>query len=152
LDCINYATTWENSPSVDENLITASNLPMAKFKFRNYGKTPGIIGEVSSGIIFSETVPDPVYDEKVVTDNIISYDQSSEEFTEVINGAQMTIGMAKKVRRGEAHIWIFGRADYDDIFGERRTHRFFQRLVGVGHGRYRFVLQSYDYKHYNKSS
>jgi hypothetical protein len=152
LNCINSAAAYINTPTVDGNPLVASNLPVAKFNFRNYGKTPGILIEVGSGIEYSETVPIPVYAVKVVRDNIVAYEQSTEDFTEVVSGIQMTMGEAKKVRSGEGHIWIFGYAIYDDIFGERHTHRFFQRLVSVDVDRCRFVLQSYDHKHYNRST
>ncbi len=152
LDCINSAAAYINTPTVDGDPLVSSNLPVAKFKFRNYGKTPGILIEVGSGIEYSETVPVPGYDVKIVQDNIVAYEKSTEDFTEVISGIQMTMGDAKKVRSGEGHIWIFGYAIYDDVFGGRQTHRFFQRLVGVDDGRYRFVLQSYDHEHYNQST
>jgi hypothetical protein len=150
MDCINAASAYENTPTVDENPLAASHLPMAKIRFKNYGKTPAILVEVATGIVYSETVPDPVWDVKVVNENIIGVDQTTEEFSEVISGTQMTLGMAKKVRDGIATIWIFGYASYDDVFGERQTHRFFQRLVRVGH--YRYALQAYDHKHYNHST
>jgi hypothetical protein len=151
IDCINSAAAYENTASADENPLAASNLPMAKFAFKNYGKTPGIVIEVGSGIIFSESVPDPVYDIKIVNENIVGADKTTETFMEVITPPEMTLGMAKKVRDGGGNIWIYGYAIYDDVFGERQTHRFFQRLVCVI-PRARYVLQAYDYKHYNISN
>jgi hypothetical protein len=32
---------------------------------------------------------------------------------------------------GAANLWIYGYAIYDDIFGNRQTHQFFQRLVRI---------------------
>ncbi len=123
---------------------------MAKIVFKNYGKTPGIVTEVGTGIECWEAVTDPVYDVKVVTDNIIAPGDSTENFATVINGA-ITLGEAKKVKRGQANIWIFGYILYFDVFGEHHIHRFFQRLVPISGG-FRYVLQAYDHKHYNSST
>jgi hypothetical protein len=148
LDFIAAAARW--TPDIDEKPIAASNSPMAKISFKNYGKTPGILIEVGANIEYSETPPDPVWDVKIVKDNIIAPEKVSELF-DVILREQMTFGMAKKVKDGAPNIWIYGYASYDDVFGERQTHRFFQRLVCVSGG-FAYVLQAYDYKHYNVSS
>jgi hypothetical protein len=149
LDCINAVNTWDGQIP-DAQQLAASNWPMAKIVFRNFGKTPGIVIEVGTGIECWENVEDPVYDVKVVKANIIAAGDTTENFPTVINGA-ITLGQAKKVKRGEANIWIFGYIIYDDVFGERQTHRFFQRLVAIGSG-FRYVLQSYDHKWYNRST
>jgi hypothetical protein len=151
IDCINAASTWENTPQVDESPVSASNTPMARLRFRNYGKTPGIVEEVGLGLVYSETIPDPVYDIKAVKENIIGPDKTTEEIGEAITGASLTLGQAKKVRDGTGTIWLYGYVIYDDVFGERQTHRFFQRLVPVI-PRTRYVLQAYDHKHYNRST
>ncbi len=149
LDCINAVNAWDGEIP-DSQQLAASNWPMARINFKNYGKTPGIISEVSTGIVYSESPPDPVYDEKVVdvNANIVAAGEISENFSAV---QAITLGNAKKAKRGEGHIWIYGKAIYDDVFGETHTHRFLQRLVPVNGG-FRYVLQSYDYKHYNRST
>jgi hypothetical protein len=149
-DCINTAAAWENTPSIDENPIAASNLPMAKIKFRNYGKTPAIVIEVGLVIFLAGNDPMPVWDVKVVRENIIAPSLTTEEFTEIITGTQMTFKQAKDIRDGRLTLWVAGYCSYDDVFGQRRTHRFLQRFVPVI-PRIRYVLQAYDYEHYNKS-
>jgi hypothetical protein len=152
LDCINAAESYRNSPSADANPLAASNLPMAQIKLKNYGKTPGILVEVGAGIVLSDKPPDNlVYEEKVVKENIIAANETSELFTQVIQPSQMTLGQAKRVRTGETYIWVYGYASYDDVFGSRQVHRFLQRLIAIGPG-FRYVLQSYDHCHYNVSS
>jgi hypothetical protein len=122
---------------------------MAKIAFVNYGKTPGIISEVATGIVYSEHVPDPVYDVRIVNANVIAAGDLTEDFGTQMTG-QFTVGMGKKIRDGAPHLWIFGYVAYDDVFGERQIHRFLQRLVCTG--RRQYALQSYDYEHYNRST
>ena len=121
---------------------------MAKITFKNYGKTPGVVVEVGTGIAVWEVATDPVYDVKIVMANVVASGDSTEDFATV--EGPITLRQAKKIKSGEANIWIFGYVIYDDVFGERHTHRYFQRLVSVSSG-FRYVLQSYDYKHYNRS-
>ena len=86
----------------------------------------------------------------MVRENIIAPSLTTEKFTEVIAPSQMTFKQAKDVRDGRLTLWVAGYCSYDDVFGQRRTHRFLQRFVPVIPG-IRYVLQAYDYKHYNIS-
>jgi hypothetical protein len=149
LNCINAANDWDGPIDQEERPLAMPTWPMAGITFKNYGKTPAIIEEVGTGIEYSEAIPVPVYDVKVVNKNIIGPGDESHEFGTVITG-QMTMAQAIKVKDGAANIWAYGYVTYDDIFGNRQTHRFFQRLVRVS--QFHYVLQSYDHKHYNQSS
>ena len=91
----------------------------------------------------------PFFDEKVVMENIIAPGDCTERFGTLISGV-LTMAQAKKVRSGEGTIWVFGTIGYDDVFGKRQTHNFFQRLARVG--QFRYVLQAYDHEHYNRST
>jgi hypothetical protein len=150
LNCINAAASFDGLAQFDETPLTINDMPMAGILFKNYGKTPAVIDEVGVGLVYSETTPDPVYDVRVVMENIVGPGDVTGKFGTMISG-QMMISQAEKVRRGEGTLWIFGYVSYDDVFGERHIHRFFQRLVRVGDGS-RFVLQAYDYRHYNFST
>jgi hypothetical protein len=149
INCINAAANWSGPKDQEDTPLRMEDWPMAGIVFKNYGKTPGIIEEVGTGIDYSETVPIPVYDVKVVKENMIGAGGESETFGTVIDG-EITVARAKKVRDGAANIWVYGYVIYNDVFGKRQTHRFFQRLVRVS--QFRYVLQSYDHKHYNQSS
>jgi hypothetical protein len=129
--------------------LPATEFPMAGIRFKNFGRSPAIIQEVGTGLEYSENVPEPVYDVKVVMNDIITAGEESDEFGTIIAG-QYTMAQALKVREGSGTIWIYGYVAYDDIFGASQIHRFFQRLVRVG--QFRYVCQSYDYKHYNRST
>jgi hypothetical protein len=152
LDCIEVARAQEKMHSIDDMPLGATANPRAKIAFKNYGKTPAIVITAGLAIAYSEgaSPPNPVYDEKVIKENIIGPGQSTETFTEVMR-LQMTLGQAKKVRDGGGTIWVAGYVSYDDVFGERRVHRFFQRLVCLM-PRERYVLQAYDFRHHNESS
>jgi hypothetical protein len=147
LNCIDEASAWDASHNV-ENPLPMPMWPMAGITFKNYGKTPAIIEEVGLDVDYSEVVPDPVWDVPVVNKNIIGPGDDSEQFGAVFG--QMTMAQAIKVKDGAANIWVSGYVIYDDIFGKRQTHRFFQRLVRAS--QFRYVLQSYDHKYYNQSS
>jgi hypothetical protein len=121
----------------------------SKITFKNYGKTPGVVSEVGCGLVYSETVPVPVYDVKVIKENIIAAGESSEDFGEAIDG-QMTMAQAITVKNGGGNLWVYGYVIYDDVFGKTQVHRFFQRFVRVS--QFRYVLRSYDYQYYNKST
>jgi hypothetical protein len=151
LECINTAAVWAGPVTQEEYPLPADIQPMAGIRFRNYGKTPGIVVDVSTGIEYSEAIPIPVFDEKVVMENIIAPGDLTQKFGTLING-QLTMAQAIKVRRGEGTLWVFGKITYDDVFGERQTHRYFQRLVRIGQIGMRYVLQSYDHEHYNRST
>jgi hypothetical protein len=148
LNCIDGASAWDG-PRSGENPLPMGMWPMAGIRFKNYGKTPAIIEEVGTGVEYSEGIPMPVYDVKIVNKNIIGPGDESEQFGTVITG-QMTMNQAIKVKDGAANIWVYGYVIYDDIFGSRQTHRFFRRLVCAS--QFRYVLRSYDHKHYNQSS
>jgi hypothetical protein len=147
--CIDAAAAWDGPRDQEERDLPIDVTPMAKIRFKNYGKTPGIIYEVGCGIEYSEKVPDPVFDVKAMSENMIAAGEFSESFGEVISG-MMTMTQAKKVRSGRGTIWIFGYANYEDVFGERQVHSFFQRLIPAS--QFRYILQPYDYKHYNRST
>jgi hypothetical protein len=148
MECINDASAYENTPSVDEHPLRDAKLPKAEIKFTNYGKSPAVVVEVGLSVFLADKEPHPTWTVKIVKQDVVAPNQSSETFTEMIGA--MTMGQAKKIRDGLLTIWIAGYVIYDDVFGERRTHRFLRRWV-AWMPRIRFILQSYDYKHYNLS-
>jgi hypothetical protein len=149
LRCVEAAKAWDGPLQQEGRLLPFDIQPMAGIRFKNYGKTPAIIIEVGTGIVYADTPPDPVWDVKVVNENIIAPGDHTEKFGTLMSG-QMTMAQAEKIRTGESNIWIYGYASYEDVFGQGQVHRFFQRLVRVN--QFRYVLQAYDYKHYNYST
>lgn len=149
LECINRAAAWDGPIDQEARTLPMDAQPMAGITFKNYGKTPGLVADVSTGIVYSETIPTPIFDEKVVMENIIAPGDSTEKFGTLISGL-LSMAEAKNVREGKGTIWVFGTIGYDDVFGKRQRHNFFQRLARVS--QFRYVLQAYDHEHYNRSS
>lgn len=147
--CIDDAQHFTGTAEQEEAPLSAGSIPYANISFKNYGRTPGIVFEIGSGIVFSEKVPEPVFEVKAIGENMIAAGDTTDGFGEVISD-QMTIRKAKELISGRANIWIYGYMNYEDVFGKTHTHRFFQRLISVGS--YRYILQPYDYKHYNQST
>jgi hypothetical protein len=150
---IEAANSWAGPEDQKSNPIGRDLWPKATIVFKNYGKTPGILKKVGIGVAYADTPPDPPdYKPKRINENIIDTGEISEKF-DASDESPMTIYRAKNVQRGEsATIWIYGYAAYDDVFGKEQTHRFYQRFTRIGVSPDRYVLQSYDYKDYNKST
>jgi hypothetical protein len=123
------------------------------YSFKNYGKTPGLIIEISHGIALSEEPPVPVY--TVVRQAPIEYmvagSSSTEKHACEAQLAINSVGAAKLVETGRKRIWFYGRFDYRDVItGEHQVHRFYFRYIRTDTGQFRF--QSFDHEHYNHST
>jgi len=126
--------------------------PKIEYAFKNYGKTPGIIREVSHGLIVNEGPPDHIaymVTKHLFIENMIAAGKSTE--TQIFDGDPLfgTIKNAMPVVLGQAHFWFFGRFDYEDVFGNPQVHRFLMRLVKIGRS---WGFQPYDHRHYNEST
>jgi hypothetical protein len=132
------------------SIVGPETPPSILYRFRNYGKTPGIIKEISMGMIISTDPVDPVYSVTIRSfrEHMIAAGDSTEadRFT---SKHLLDISQASAIKKMEARLWYFGRIDFDDVFGAPHTHRFYFRTV-IWEGS--CILQSYDYKHYNQSS
>jgi len=118
------------------------------YKFRNYGKTPGVITELAIGCKVAEEPVDPVFTLKL------------NEFSEWMIGAgdttsdqkfsyQMTFADGREIRRNRKRLWLYGRLYYDDAFGNHREHRFYFRSVREGDS---CLLQPYRYKNHHQNN
>jgi hypothetical protein len=120
--------------------------------FKNYGKTPAIINDISHGIEISFAPPDPHYtvSDLIPRETVIAPSGTTDTQTCTISTNLSTVKDAMPLSTGESYIWFYGRIDYKDVFGSMgQTHRFFFRYIDTGKG---FRFQPYDYKHYNKST
>lgn len=137
---------YPNSPT-----MPFSFEPSIEYSFYNYGKTPGIVSEVSHGLVVHEGPPDPVY---AVSDHLfVEHMIAARERTEYqkFDGPILydTIADGLPLLTGQKHFWFYGRFDYEDVFGNPQVHRFMMRYVRVGRA---WGFQPFDYKHYNQSS
>ncbi len=129
-----------------------------RFKFKNYGKTPGTPIEIMAGISISKEPPEPVFD-SIETDQIgrtLGPDEESATFIIEKEDAFPTPADGRAALNGETYIWIYGRVIYSDIFGNAGSPsqpqlRFYRRIL-VRKGGHDFIHQHYDYKHYNQST
>ncbi|MHC2839797.1 hypothetical protein [Bradyrhizobium diazoefficiens] len=145
-DFLSLAGMYPNSPTMPYSFE-----PVIEYAFKNYGKTPGIISEVSHGLIVHEAPPDPVYQvsDHLFVENMIAAGETTE--TQKFDGPVLfdTIADALPILTGQKHFWFCGRFDYTDVFGNPQVHRFFMRYVKTG---LQWGFQPYDHKHYNQSS
>jgi hypothetical protein len=145
-DFLKRAGMYPNSPTMPFSFD-----PMIEFTFKNYGKTPGIIREISHGLTASPEPPDPVYmvSKYLFTEYMIAAGEMTE--TQKFDSTPMfqNIQNALPLLHGQAHFWFYGRFDYEDVFGNPQVHRFYMRYVKIG---LNWGFQPYDYKHYNEST
>jgi hypothetical protein len=124
-----------------------------RYRFQNYGKTPGIVKVV---IINSRIAKEPVEPPANFT--------SLRDFPEYMIGAGhstktqeydpvpfLDLEQVQSVARNSARLWFFGRLYYDDVFGNHQVHRFYFRSVSPL-GSDICVLQPYDYQDFNQST
>jgi len=139
------------SPPIDDDAAIESPAGV-NYRFRNYGKTPGIIKEISMGMSVAPDDPiDPVYTVLLspIKEHMIAGGEGQTSQKSYLMYRALSMKEARAIRSNEARLWFFGRIDYDDVFGSKHTHRFYFRSVTSGD---RCFLQSYDYKHYNQST
>jgi hypothetical protein len=140
------AARYPNSPT-----MPFSFEPFVEYEFKNYGKTPGIISEVSHGMIVHQGPPDPVYQvsSHLFVENMIAAGGVTEP--QKFDGPVLfdTIEDTLPILMGQKQFWFYGRFDYADVFGNSQVHRFLMRYVKTG---LQWGFQPYDYKHYNNST
>jgi len=135
-------------PKKDEDDIGIIKI---QYRFKNYGKTPGIIREISIEAMFATDPIDPVY--SVLLDEIPEHMVAGSGGETGARHYRMqhalTKAQVKAMERNDSRVWFCGRLDYDDVFGKGHTHRFYFRTVTFNG---RCFLQSLDHKHYNQST
>jgi hypothetical protein len=123
-----------------------------KYRFRNYGKTPGIIKELTLNSMIAAAPPDPP-----------SHSFVSKDFPERMIGANGStpedwygpvttpeLSQVQAIGGNSSRFWFYGRLYYDDVFGNQQVHRFYFRGNRTIGGEY--VLQPFEYKDHNKST
>lgn len=128
-----------------------ASLPKITYRFRNYGKTPGILKEISMDMRFGKEPEDCVYPVTItsLSESMVGAGDSTKE-KEHSMLVPLDVEQAAAIATNEYRLWFFGRVDYDDVLGgPSHTHRFFFRTV-MWEGE--CILQPYDYKHYNQST
>jgi hypothetical protein len=106
-----------------------------EFIFKNHGKTPAILREISRDIAYWQSPPStidyiPVGGLPAEKDRII--DPDCETGSLKCQNTDMTAKNAQAIIRGQKYVWFYGRAVYDDIFGARHEHRFIYQRTSRG--------------------
>jgi hypothetical protein len=150
IDSVLYEIRKKGQASLVISIVGPDTPPAVKYRFRNYGKTPAIIKEISLGMILASDPVDPVYSVQIQSfrENMIAGGDATEA-VEFSYRSPLDTDQATALDKMEARLWFFGRVDYDDVFGASHTHRFYFRTV-MWEGN--CILQPYDYKHYNQST
>jgi hypothetical protein len=126
--------------------------PRVKYCFRNYGKTPGVIQEISRSIFIGPAPPpDPlifVLSEDTPIEEMVAAGDKTNAWDCLMNDP-ITMQQATSILSGQTHFWFYGRLYYRDVFGGRQVHKFLRRYTRL-RGNWRF--QSYDFEQYNEST
>ncbi len=123
-----------------------------RYRFQNYGKTPGIIKALTVDSMIATDAVEPSHHPVVIS-----------EFPEYMIGANgltkaswyspilvPDLSQVQAIGRNAARLWFFGRLYYDDVFGEHQVHKFYFRSVRTLERD--CILQPYEYKDHNKST
>lgn len=142
----------------DEEGVIYSDVADVTYSFKNYGKTPAIVREISARLVYGAKPPEkPSY---IPTDQVLQEHMiASGEMTAVITplddvrphrckmDRELTIQEARDLARAQIYIWFYGRVLYDDSFGQQREHCFLWRYGGT-HG----FRPNYEYPQYTKNT
>jgi hypothetical protein len=110
--------------------------PNVRYVFKNYGKTPALVKEISHTITHAPSLPDdidyiPV--DIVLNETFVATGDSTQElrctFTDTLSTQH-----AAEIVRGQRTYWFHGQIVYDDIFGDEQVHRFVWKYSGGSHG------------------
>jgi len=128
--------------------VTTGERVSVRYVFKNYGKSPAILKEISHDLQHWNDLPDelryfPI--PEMPKERAVMAGGSTESFQCIVM-APLTAGAATSIRTGDSFLWLYGHVVYDDAFGREREHRFLYRYR-IGHG-----FQPYDYKNYNKNT
>jgi hypothetical protein len=142
----------------DEEGVIYADVADVTYSFKNYGKTPAIVREISARLVYGAKPPEePTYipTDQVLQEHMIASGDSTAIITPLDDvrphrcqmDEGLTIQEANAVVRAQSYIWFYGRVLYQDIFGQEREHRFLWRYGGA-HG----FRPNYEYPNYVKNT
>jgi len=111
--------------------------PNVRYVFKNYGKTPALLKEISHTITHAAILPDEIdYTpaDVVFTETFVAASDSTQELRCTFTGTLLSTQHAAEIVRGQRTYWFYGRVVYDDIFGDEQVHRFVWKYSGGSHG------------------
>jgi len=139
-----------NAALNDDDLIPGGNVRI-KYRFRNYGKTPGIVRVLAVDAAIAGVPVEPVFKIAIndFPENMIGPQGWTKQKTYALP-AQPNAAQIRALRNNTARLWFFGTLDYDDVFGKRQTHRFYFRSARTPDGE--CLLQPFDFDDHNQST
>jgi hypothetical protein len=97
------------------------------FHVRNYGRTPGVISEISHQIIHAKNLPWPLEYSAALDGEVIDYVVASEKNSPRITcepDSVFTIADFESIAREDTRLWFYGYVVYFDVFDRRIERRF----------------------------
>lgn len=142
-DSIRAAARYVNSPEMDTGTIS-TNVGLF-YSFKNYGKTPAILKEISHQIVLAPELAklrEYVPIAPLPLEHILGPSERTPDETLTCNlGRKITVGEAKQIQTLNNTVWFYGYISYDDTFGFGRELRYIFHYDGSTAGRFR--LYSY---------
>lgn len=145
-DAVKVFTRYPNSPTMHVGPLQSEI--SVSYTFKNYGKTPALLREISSRLVYFKKLP--AYPYYIASDAILKEYMLAPNDTIVLPHCRledMTKEDASTVVHAYSYIWFYGRVIYDYNFGKRHEHRFLWRYGGA-HG----FRPNYEHKHYVKNT
>jgi hypothetical protein len=144
---IDQVINTKNFNMTDDSIV---DQPKIKYSIRNYGKSPGIVKEISHSLIWNKKLPNsPIYNpiETVFEEYMIASNEQGETITCNPNILLRTRDV-KEIIDGKSFFWFYGRVMYDDILGKGHEHRFVWLYI---HSK-KQLRPYYEIKEYNKNT
>jgi hypothetical protein len=135
-------------PSADETAAPPKERVFVQYTFKNYGRTPAILKEISQELAHWNRLPEELkyFAVPAMPKELAIGAGSSTESLQCTLALPLTVEAATSISRGDSYLWFYGHVVYEDAFGREREHRFLYRYrIGPG-------FQPYYFKDYNKST
>jgi hypothetical protein len=125
-----------------------SEKPVVQYAFKNYGKTPAILKDISHDLRHWKEPPEVLRYAPLSTppkERAVMAGGSTEPL-QCLLVVPLSAEAAASIRAGDSFFWLYGRVLYDDAFGKEREHRFLYRYR-TGYG-----FQPYYHGEHNKNT
>jgi hypothetical protein len=140
--------------SVENRGVLASGENFSvSYQFKNYGKTPGVVKELTMNAAIGAAPMDPASHtivRKDFSERMIGAGGSTiDDYYSPVPPPSTT--EVQDIGRNILRFWLYGRLYYDDVFGNQQVHKFCFRSHRIGPGS-DCILQPFDYNDHNTST
>lgn len=131
---------WELAREDGTRVVGYWDDPHIRFHFKNYGRTPAIIGAIKAEFDDGQSPPDPsqimvsfaLGREHIVTEGGVTTTLHTQP-------KMMTPELKQRLELGFTHLWLYGTVEFDDMFGNEFVSEFCWQYDGP-----QSVLAPYD--------